>query len=49
MHEIITLQLGRQSNYVAAHFWNAQVSIKSAAPKGVTITASLPLCRGRSL
>ncbi|KIH91930.1 mtDNA inheritance protein [Sporothrix brasiliensis 5110] len=26
MHEIITLQLGRQSNYVAAHFWNAQES-----------------------
>lgn len=25
MREIITLQLGRQSNYVAAHFWNAQV------------------------
>ncbi|CAK7203433.1 mtDNA inheritance, partitioning of the mitochondrial organelle [Sporothrix eucalyptigena] len=26
MHEIITLQLGRQSNYVATHFWNAQES-----------------------
>lgn len=25
MHEIITLQLGRQSNYTGAHFWNAQV------------------------
>jgi len=25
MHEIITLQLGQQSNYVAAHFWNTQV------------------------
>ncbi|KAI0879634.1 tubulin domain-containing protein [Hypoxylon argillaceum] len=26
MREIITLQLGQQSNYVAAHFWNAQES-----------------------
>ncbi|CAK7228063.1 mtDNA inheritance, partitioning of the mitochondrial organelle [Sporothrix bragantina] len=26
MHEIITLQLGHQSNYVATHFWNAQES-----------------------
>lgn len=25
MHEIITLQLGQQSNYLATHFWNAQV------------------------
>ncbi len=28
MHEIVTLQLGRQSNYVATHFWNAQVSTR---------------------
>ncbi|KAK2839220.1 hypothetical protein FQN49_006358 [Arthroderma sp. PD_2] len=26
MHEIITLQLGQRSNYVATHFWNAQES-----------------------
>ncbi|KAH6661651.1 dml-1 [Plectosphaerella plurivora] len=26
MHEIITLQLGQASNYVATHFWNAQES-----------------------
>ncbi|TGJ83853.1 hypothetical protein E0Z10_g4931 [Xylaria hypoxylon] len=26
MREIITLQLGQQSNYVAAHFWNTQES-----------------------
>lgn len=25
MHEIITLQLGQQSNYLATHFWNTQV------------------------
>jgi hypothetical protein len=25
MHEIITLQLGQRSNYLATHFWNAQV------------------------
>lgn len=31
-HEIITLQLGNYSNYVAAHFWNIQVS-SSNAPK----------------
>ena len=27
MHEIITLQLGQRSNYLATHFWNTQVSI----------------------
>ncbi|KAI9665267.1 MAG: mtDNA inheritance, partitioning of the mitochondrial organelle [Trizodia sp. TS-e1964] len=26
MHEIITLQLGQRSNYVATHFWNIQES-----------------------
>ncbi|KAK7918159.1 Bcdml1 [Apiospora marii] len=26
MHEIITLQLGQQSNYLATHFWNTQES-----------------------
>ncbi|EXJ54921.1 uncharacterized protein A1O5_12832 [Cladophialophora psammophila CBS 110553] len=26
MHEIITLQLGTKSNYLATHFWNAQES-----------------------
>ncbi|KAI6371643.1 hypothetical protein MCOR25_003925 [Pyricularia grisea] len=26
MHEIITLQLGQPSNYLATHFWNAQES-----------------------
>lgn len=26
MHEIITLQLGQRSNYLATHFWNTQVS-----------------------
>ncbi|KAL2074570.1 hypothetical protein VTL71DRAFT_8348 [Oculimacula yallundae] len=26
MHEIITLQLGQRSNYLAAHFWNTQES-----------------------
>lgn len=25
MHEIVTLQLGQRSNYVATHFWNLQV------------------------
>jgi hypothetical protein len=25
MHEIITLQLGQRSNYIATHFWNLQV------------------------
>lgn len=27
MHEIITLQLGQRSNYVATHFWNTQVRL----------------------
>ncbi|CCX08018.1 Similar to Protein dml1; acc. no. A2QAY5 [Pyronema omphalodes CBS 100304] len=26
MHEIVTLQLGHQANYVGTHFWNAQES-----------------------
>ena len=26
MHEVITLQLEQQSNYLATHFWNAQES-----------------------
>jgi hypothetical protein len=25
MHEVITLQLGQRSNYIATHFWNTQV------------------------
>lgn len=25
MHEIVTLQFGQQSNYLATHFWNIQV------------------------
>lgn len=25
MHEILTLQLGQRSNYLATHFWNTQV------------------------
>lgn len=29
MHEVITLQLGQQSNYLATHFWNAQVRISN--------------------
>ena len=24
MHEIVTLQLGQRSNYLATHFWNTQ-------------------------
>ncbi|KAL9943665.1 hypothetical protein ACHAQF_008008 [Verticillium nonalfalfae] len=31
MHEIITLQLGQPSNYVATHFWNTQESYFSYA------------------
>ena len=26
MHEIVTLQIGQQANYVATHFWNVQES-----------------------
>ncbi|KAI5306349.1 mtDNA inheritance, partitioning of the mitochondrial organelle, partial [Ascosphaera pollenicola] len=26
MHEILTLQLGQRSNYLATHFWNTQES-----------------------
>ena len=25
MHEIVTLQIGSQANYLGTHFWNAQV------------------------
>ena len=27
MHEIITIQLGQRSNYLATHFWNTQVAL----------------------
>lgn len=30
MHEIITLQLGQRSNYLATHFWNTQVRTLSS-------------------
>jgi len=26
MHEVVTIQLGQQANYVGTHFWNAQES-----------------------
>lgn len=29
MHEILTLQLGQRSNYLATHFWNTQVCLAS--------------------
>lgn len=32
MHEVITVQLGQQSNYLATHFWNAQASSLPSAP-----------------
>lgn len=32
MHEIITLQLGQQANYLGTHFWNAQVCYVSVPP-----------------
>lgn len=31
VREIVTLQLGELSNYVATHFWNTQVSSKNYA------------------
>ncbi|RDL40682.1 Tubulin nucleotide-binding protein [Venustampulla echinocandica] len=32
MHEILTLQLGQRSNYLATHFWNAQESYFTYSP-----------------
>lgn len=32
MREIVTLQLGHLSNYVATHFWNAQVQKTANTP-----------------
>ncbi|KAK4044733.1 tubulin domain-containing protein [Parachaetomium inaequale] len=32
MHEIITLQLGQQANYLATHFWNTQESYFTYSP-----------------
>lgn len=26
MHEIVTIQIGQQANFLGTHFWNAQVS-----------------------
>jgi hypothetical protein len=31
MHEIVTLQFGKQSNYLGTHFWNTQVSLRRLA------------------
>ncbi|KAK1751859.1 tubulin nucleotide-binding domain-like protein [Echria macrotheca] len=36
MHEIITLQFGQQSNYLATHFWNTQESYFTYAEEGQT-------------
>lgn len=33
MHEIVTLQLGQKSNYLATHFWNAQVFFEQPRPR----------------
>lgn len=38
MHEIITLQLGQRSNYLATHFWNTQAS----ALKGLVYSSNMP-------
>ena len=35
MHEIITLQLGQRANYVATHFWNAQVRKMAYNPHNI--------------
>lgn len=32
MHEIISLQLGQSSNYLATHFWNTQVCCLNPYP-----------------
>jgi hypothetical protein len=33
MHEIITIQVGREANYLATHFWNAQDTYQTFAPE----------------
>ncbi|TVY47537.1 Protein DML1 [Lachnellula occidentalis] len=37
MHEIITLQLGQRSNYIATHFWNTQESYFTYSPDQDTL------------
>ncbi|TVY22818.1 Protein dml-1 [Lachnellula hyalina] len=37
MHEIITLQLGQKSNYLATHFWNTQESYFTYSPDQETL------------
>jgi len=32
MHEIVTLQFGQRSNYLATHFWNTQVYLNAVEP-----------------
>jgi hypothetical protein len=34
MHEILTLQLGQKSNYLATHFWNTQVGFQEGQLAG---------------
>lgn len=38
MHEILTLQLGQQANYLATHFWNAQVPPHPVPPPSHHLT-----------
>lgn len=38
MHEILTLQLGHRANFLATHFWNAQVSLDGSFKPPTTIS-----------
>jgi hypothetical protein len=38
MHEIVTIQIGEQSNYLGTHFWNTQASHKNFQPMPNTNT-----------
>ena len=49
MHEIVTLQFGQKSNYLATHFWNAQVSRRPAKLLGIdmgrNLTSHIPMTK----
>jgi len=34
MHEIVTVQVGQQANFLGTHFWNTQVSYAGNAMAG---------------
>ena len=35
MHEVVTIQLGQQANYIGSHYWNVQVGMYDAVQNDI--------------